>query len=406
MNVPSITSASTAWQLPRITGENATYNDEGTTTTGWTLTAGTLSQPTASTVRLTMTTLNTQAISQRTITMPNANKDWLIYGSVRCRASAGDAGIIQLRGTGNLRANLYFNFSATSNTSQPGTVSVRYVNSGGTATNGPNITGFSTATTAVNFLLAFNSSQNSLTVYLRQTDGSWVFGGRCACIYFAGDLAFSVNSSTDNAGWIEFDYLTVCKPNFIAIGDSIIQGSTLFSEELASGLTNYESTLMKHAGIYPSLRNNFILNKGVGGESSTQINARLSADVITNTPQLCFLECSTNDYGLALSYATRNANIQSSVSALVAANIKAVLLNSLYGATTAAGNPTARRDYYWNWWQQQLSGITGTSARIDIMSRVRDSSGFLNTSYVQGDGIHPNVTGYTHIGKYIARQVS
>ena len=118
-----------ASRFPPFVGNTPTYNDEGTGTTGWTLTGCTLTQPDASTVRVVQSALTT-ATCARAVTMPVANKDWTLYGKVRARATAGDNQSIGIRGSsGSQNMILLLNYNSVTSTVALGTLSLRWLNS-------------------------------------------------------------------------------------------------------------------------------------------------------------------------------------------------------------------------------------------------------------------------------------
>ena len=388
--------------LPLFTENTPTYNDEGTTTTGWTNVNGTISQPSGSVVRLTQVTTGTVTSLQRAVTMPVSGGDFTLYAKVRARANTGDVNLIQFIGAGNLRLNLYFNFNVVAAPSSAGTISLRYQNSGGTTYDVVCATGLDIVNTWQEVLLHYDQAMLTSSVYLRQSDGSWKFGGQVPGSAFSADLKLIINNSAASAGvWMEFDYLTLTAANIVAIWDSICGGSTLFSPNQSSGLTNGDSCWMRWAPVYTSLRNNFIVNKGVASNTSAMVAARIQADALNQLPKAVFLGACNNDYGAGISQATRTANIQTSLNLINAASAKPILVNALYNAAALAGQPL-QRDYYRTWWREYRGTLTGLRHQIDPMNALRDASGYLDAAYVQADNVHPNVAGYTRMGKYIA----
>lgn len=112
-----------------------------------------------------------------------------------------------------------------------------------------------------------------------------------ACNWFSSaDIQVLTTTSSAAGAWVEFDYLILARPNLAVLSDSIGEGKTLLSPNPSLGLTNDESTWMRHAPIYPSLRNNLIVNKGVGGQSSAEILARVT-DVASTGARVAFSPC-------------------------------------------------------------------------------------------------------------------
>ena len=173
---------------------------------------------------------------------------------------------------------------------------------------------------------------------------------------------------------------------FIAIGDSHCAGATLFNPNRALGLLNPDSTWQRHAALYQHLRNNLIVNKGVGSQTSAMLLARI-ADATAQGAKVVFLHASSNDVVASIGKAERTANIQATVNAINASGAKCVLLNALYGTQTEAGNlPTpVHRDYMKDWWDTDRVELTGVYLSVDIMQPVITEDGFLNPSLAQAD---------------------
>jgi lysophospholipase L1-like esterase len=255
------------------------------------------------------------------------------------------------------------------------------------------------------FALQFDFKFSALTLWQRQTDGTWDYKARVACDYFApspSNIQVLMTTNTPVNSWIEFDYLSICRPNIVVMGDSIAEGKTLFSPDRTLGLTNEESTWMRHASIYTSLRNNIAVNKGVGSQSSTTITGRI-AEATDQTPRVVFLHASSNDEALSIPKATRTTNIESAITSIEAAGAECVLLNAMYGTSGSADNPDLR-DYMLDWWNNYAPLLSPAPfLSIDIMQAVL-SAGYMNASLTQSDGIHPTqgaTGGYGLIGDLI-----
>lgn len=384
--------------LPSISSENASFNDEGTATTGWTASNSTMAVA-SSFLRNTKVAGGSNSSITKAVTFTPTDSDYILYGSVR--ASTAATGVIWLL-NGSKEVSIWFG-SATANTfSAYGDISI----CGTTGTSTRNVvsvaSGKTYATAAVEFALQFDKKFGTLTCWFRES-GRWKYRGRVLCDWFSAPNVQVLLGTPSAAGeWVEFDYLTLARPNIAMLSDSIGEGKTLFSPNPSLGLTNDESTWMRHAPLYPSLRNNLIVNKGVGGNTSAMMLARV-ADVTGTGAKVVFLHASSNDAISGVTQAVRKSNIQSTVDAIAAAGAATVLLNGSNGTQTGSDNtpsPTLR-DYMQLSWSTQLVSLTGVAARIDIMQALKDSNNFL-ASGMAADGIHPNITGHMAVGAYIA----
>lgn len=333
--------------------------------------------------------------------MPVAGQDWTIYAKMRGRASANDAQGLQVIGTGSLRCNMYLNYNSVTTTATPGMVSIRYINASGTQSNAICATGLNLEADWLDFVFHFDKTFNTLSLHIRQSDNTWKFGGHVLASSFTGELAVTCNSGVTPSTWVEFDFITLTAADLIAIGDSITAGATLFNPQQTLGLNNGNSTWMRWAAVYPTLRNNFIVNKGINGNSSAMVAARIQADVLNQLPRVVFLSACNNDAGLSVPLATRTTNIQNSVNLVNATSAKLVLHNAIY-YTSAHPSQPAYKTYFETWWREYRGTVTGLKHQIDPMAALKDAAGYLDAAYCQSDNIHPNVAGYTRYGKYMA----
>jgi len=323
----STTSAST---LPTLTTENSTFNDEGTSTAEWTPTNGTMSQS-GSVVRLTKTTDGIHAAADKTITFTPSNSDYILYGKVKAKYVANNAAVIVLL-NGSKETTMWIG-SNDANTASLGSISMVGVTGASTRNVASIATGYNYETNYIEFAFQFDYKFNALTAWFKEADGRWKFKGRVAANWHSSpSIRLGFTDYAPSGSWIEFDYLMLSRPNIAVISDSISAGATLFDPDPANGLSNDESTWMRHAVLYPSLRNNLVVNKGVGGNTSAQILSRIS-DVTSNGAKVVFLQASNNDESAAISLLTRTSNIQGAVNAFAASGASTVLINGLYGTS-------------------------------------------------------------------------
>ena len=157
----------------------------------------------------------------------------------------------------------------------------------------------------------------------------------------------------------------------VLLGDSIVQQQQWFSAAEAPAGAVYTET-----------------NEGNAGETSTQIAARVAADVVAAAPDLCVVLAGTNDIGQTTPVAaTIIANLSAIISACTTAGIDVIIGTIPPRFNTAVADPltTAQRTALTTvnaWIRQQTSGNT---------VRVADWTVELST----GDGIEPNTAYFT-----------
>lgn len=392
--------------FPVIADDNATFTDEGTATTGWTASGGTLGV-TGSVLRLTKNVgSGTSGSALKSITLPGSNLDFFMYVKVQMsRTTTNHAGAFWLQDSGNTRQFvLWLNYSAVGGAYTQGTVSIQAYESG-TLRTATVATGVNTETDDLEFGLEYDHKWSTMNCYQKQVDGTWDLKARVACTFHSYTDARMVTLSTAPTGtWMEFDYWMIARPNIMILSDSIGEGKTLYSPDRSLALSNYLSTWTRYAELYPSLRNTIVSNKSVGGQTSAQLLARV-ADVTGQSPRLVILHASTNDEVNGISLADRTTNIQDTIDAIVTASAECVLLNAMYGTSTYSGNTPSpdHRDYMLDWWDNYRTSLTDLYASLDIMQAIV-SSGFMNSSLTQADGIHPTPSGHEDIGDFIEAQ--
>lgn len=155
------------------------------------------------------------------------------------------------------------------------------------------------------------------------------------------------------------------------------------------------------SGCIPTIR-----NAGIGGNTTSQMLARIQADVIDYRPAVCVLGGATNDIGTGMPELTTRANIATMVSMLRKAGITPVLrttppADSAVSGTTWGAVPLRRqqtlRHNAWLAGYAQQEGI----ALLDMYLSVADpaTGGFIPG--ITSDGIHPTEVGSKAIADYL-----
>lgn len=135
-------------------------------------------------------------------------------------------------------------------------------------------------------------------------------------------------------------------------------------------------------------------NKGVAGNTTAQMVARITADIVNLSPRpsVCVIGGPTNDHGTGVALSTTQANVQSMVATLRAAGIVPIMRNcpSNNNAGAAPYNTVALRRQAvldFNAWLATYCAGEGIPI-LDIFTPTYDGTG-LNTSYTT-DGTHLN----------------
>ena len=393
-------TSTTPGPLPTIADENATFNDEGDSTAGWVAAGATLTTA-SSYLRATKTgAVGAVCNITKPWTFTPENRDFILYGKVRASAlSQFDATVISIfPGSKEVAFWLGSNGGALYAIGSSGIVGYEGVTRKNATIAG---SGLAYNTTAIEFALQYDSKFGQVNCWFREADGRWKLQARLKADFVSHpSVLIAKHSDAPNGSWFEFDYLMLCQPNIIALGDSHCAGAILFDPNLALALGDDESTWMRNSKPYPNLRNNLIVNKGVGSQTSAQITARMN-EVTRENPRTVFLHASSNDTPSTVSKAVRSANIQSAIDSIKGAGQSVVLLNSLYATSSYSGNPDYR-DYMKSWWEVDRRKLNAVDKTIDIMQPVLDGSGFVSSANAQPDKVHLTPAAYALVGPYIA----
>jgi lysophospholipase L1-like esterase len=395
-----IAGARRAATLPIPADDNITAGNEGTSTSGWTVTNGTISQS-GSTVRLTRSGA-VGALATLPLVGPTSN-DFILCIKMSAAHVSNQYGYLNFRDGATNAFDIIMGWDyQTTNAAQLGTISTFDYNS----STGNNIATGVTYSTPQEFAIHVDRNRSCVNLFYRDpATGKWDFRGHFTFSARYASLDDVRMVTSNHAGqYVEYDWILYTRPNYVAIGDSICAGHNFFdpNPSVYAGEDNYSNTWMKHCLIGQTLRNNLIVNKGIGSQSSTQIQARI-AEATAHSPRVVFLEASTNDEALGISKATRTTNLQNGITSIAAAGAQAVLLNAMYGTSTSGDNtPTPDlRDYMLDWWNNFRPGMSpAPTLSIDIMQPML-SSGFQRASDTEADGLHPDAGGYQLIGEYI-----
>lgn len=320
--------------------------------------------------------------------------DYIMYATLSASATSSGNGInFQFGGVGDsaIIVSIGYNWETTSY--QADVISARI---GTTGVAGPVISG------SAEVALQYDSRLGVGNFFIKSA-GLWVFyGGASMAAPFKSALRIASGGNHAATGVVNNWFFA--RPNAALIGDSIAAGHTLYDPDPAyyPGVDdNYLSTWTGHSNMYSGLRNNLVVNYGIGGQNSLEIANRTAALMSNTSAKVIFLHASSNDYGAGFTSTQRTTNIQNTINTITTAGAEVVLLNAVYPNSGSAAYP-ANADFYKLWWDTNASTLTGGAYLIDIMTDSGILTGdYLNPIYTQVDGVHPNVAGFTLIGNLI-----
>jgi len=384
---------------PTITGDNLLSEVNTSSVAGWTIeNANTVFTSSASTLILDNDG-GGKGFVNRDVAMATSG-DYIVYAKLSSESVSGSYNTVQIGPAGGGRAILSLGYNWATGSEEQNRISAGFRNGANAVVGiaGP-VIDYSLG--PVELALLYNNEFSTGTLFVKES-GVWVgYGAVQADDPFRNKFRL-LQGGDANAAFTVHE-LFVAKPNIVSIGDSITEGATLYAPDYLEGLTNYASTYQGYANIYTNVRNNIIVNKGIGSQNSSQIDTRIAGVLTDANPAVVFLQASANDFGAGFTLSQRTVNIQNTIDKSVNAGAKVALLNAVYPNADAGGIFPDAPDYYRDWWEIELGNITGANIKIDWMegSGILSGGTYMDTAFTQSDGVHPNPTGYALLGDYI-----
>lgn len=198
----------------------------------------------------------------------------------------------------------------------------------------------------------------------------------------------------------------------IAFGDSIINHGADEAVSATQGYYDRQSVIF-WAQLFLGQRLTLVSNKGVSGNTTTQMLARLATDVLSANPipDFVVMDGGANDIG-NVSLATTKSNLQSMWSQIAAKGSKVVYFtlnpSGNYGTGPTATSPVSpvADAYAFNRWVRAYAAANPGFILVDCWSSLIDVTQTASAppiaGYVQGDGIHPNFYGAARMGRKLA----
>ena len=173
---------------------------------------------------------------------------------------------------------------------------------------------------------------------------------------------------------------------FIPLGDSRVANGGVGNFTLARGWYNHLSAQM--GGRLSILR-----NAGVSGQTSTQILARLTTDVISYKPNWCLIMCTVNDITLGVSLTAMQTNYQSMISQCLAAGIKVAISTIGPWGTYSTLASQIQHSQFNNW----LKKYCAQNAILCIDEYAATAT---STGYAAANMVYDGETTYGHYSDY------
>ena len=183
----------------------------------------------------------------------------------------------------------------------------------------------------------------------------------------------------------------------IAIGDSVTGNDAVYAGD---GDTQVTDSYFTVACALSKQRLRFYRNAGVSGENTSEILARLDADVIAYADEVdfCVVGGGTNDYdGEFTTQAVTEANLQAIYTALRAAGIEPI-------AQTIPPRNAIPKVYGINKWIRAYCAANGIRC-LDFAAILSDPATDDYLAAYTDDGVHPNAAGRRLMGQHVVDEL-
>jgi lysophospholipase L1-like esterase len=345
-------------------------------------------------------------VSETLVPFEHATADGDIIVYLKCQRSgvSTEAAIFTLENAARTRAlSVGFGYNFPGTTSAASQISLRSL-PGAEALTAAGVTGTDHVSQAIEVALHWDSDRKYLNLWQRSGSTQWVWRDSVAGASFQIDqvrMSTRSGAGAPTSQDVTFSDIMICRPNFVSIGDSITAGHNYFDPNGAhyAGRDNGLSQWQAHCWPALGLRNNLVVNKGIGSQTTTQVRNRIAEGIRHGNPVL-YLSVQNNDAGKGISQAQRTDNIQASIHLANAAGVQYVVL---YGAVCPNNNATSAA-YYKTWRTTHLPTLVDYLGYIEIMDALENpTTGNIQVGLAV-DGTHPTVEGYTLMGQKIAAE--
>jgi len=381
---------------PTIADDNAISDELGTDVSGWTETNATLTEGSEF---ASFSASANDGYTEKVITMPSSG-DYCIYFKSQPDQEVNGLNHISIRSETESKLFITFGYNWATTSYDLGRVSFAVRNAGGLSTMAGKAGDPSGAPTTV--AVYYSSANTAFSFYILE-DGKWKFYGSSLTDAPYGDRIRYSSSATGALPDASIYYTLIARPNIVSVGSSITSGFPTFSPDPVDNDKQFDHQWQYSvlADIYPSLRNTLVVNEGVAGENTSELDTRMTTLASTASARLFLCEASANDFGAGFTQAQRTININSYIGKAQAAGATAVLFNTVYPNSDQGASFPASGDYYREWWEDYRDQVSPFSY-LNPMTVLADGTGYLNPAYTEADGVHPNIAGHAVLGGFIS----
>ena len=205
---------------------------------------------------------------------------------------------------------------------------------------------------------------------------------------------------------VTLDYLYMATPLVTAIGDSITAGAILHAPnpDHYVGLDNYANNYPKMIGDYlktNSIKNYFVVNKGVNGETTDQMKARFVADIVNKGCKNVLIHGGINDHATHHDINITAQNKSDMAATALANGITPIVLGVIPTKTTA---PLESHQFSIDLHEKEKTSYLNITY-VDLWKSIEGATVNVADDAKMADTVHPNLSGYVAITDEIKKFV-
>nr|WP_285800893.1 GDSL-type esterase/lipase family protein [Exiguobacterium sp. s124] len=331
---------------------------------------------------------------------PDMTKDLIFYTKLKLADNDDFFNLIFNIGS-TQQFYISFGYNWSTSVKDGSTISIRdYINSTNTVLGSTNL-----YSASHEIVVWYDHKWGYLNVYVDKVlIGSWKPTAGGANVVGVNRIYGKAGSTTT---LVTLDYWYMASPLIVAIGDSITAGAVLHAPnpDHYAGIDNYSSNYPKMISDHlqtNGIRNYFLVNKGVNGETTDQMKSRFTADVINKGCKYVMIHGGINDHGTHGNPATTVQNKLDMASSAQAADIEVLMIGVIPTKTSA---PLSSHQFSIN--LHEIEQVAYSSqAYADLWDAIEGVITNVADDAKMADTVHPNIAGYTAISEEIKKLIS
>lgn len=319
------------------------------------------------------------------------SRDFIMYMDVKLADNDDFFNVIFGSPSTDIKLRIAFGYNWTSGTADGTSVSIRDEIDGSTHRIGGGV-----LTNATKVIIWYDKKWGYFNIYLDNVLlGSWK--PNVSGVNPIADINRVITTSGNASTLITFNYYYMSIPLVTAIGDSITAGAILHAPnpDHYPGVDNYNSSYPHYISDYlqqNGIRNYFVANKGVNGETSNQMLSRFNTDIVVTGCKYTLIHGGINDHAAHSDTAVTIQNKIDMADLATAGGIDPLILGVI---PTRLDSPLQSHQFSIDLHVAEQSGYFGYRY-VDLWQSIEGSSDIANSA-LMADSVHPNISGYTAI---------